>query len=86
MADKRESTGFMIRQRAYIKLFVLTKIGTRRIYGQQIIDELKSEFKPYGYNPYPSEVYRALQELLEDGYVKRQRVKLKDESYQEIFM
>ena len=86
MADKRESTGFLIKQRAYLKLFILNKIGTRRIYGQQIVNELKSEMNNFNYHPYHSEIYRSLQDLLEDGYIKRQRSKLKKDSYQEIYL
>lgn len=86
MAEKRGNTGFLIRQRAYIKLFILTKIGTKRVYGKEILDQLTEEFRPFNYKPYHSEVYRGLQELLEGGYIKRQRVKLKNESYQEIYL
>lgn len=86
MTEKRESTGFMIKQRAYLKLFILTKIGTERVYAHQIFEDLKADFKEFGFKPYHSEVYRSLQELLEDGYVKRQRKKLKTDSYQEVFL
>lgn len=86
MAEKREGTGFLMKQRPYLKLFILTKIGTQRIYGQQIIDDLKKELKPFSYKPYHSEIYRALQELLESGYIKRSRKKLHEDSYQEIFI
>ena len=86
MVEKRESTGFMIKQRAYLKLFILTRIGANRVYGQQLIDDLRAEFKEYGFRPYHSEIYRSLHELLEDGYISRRRRKRTDDSYQEIYV
>ncbi|WP_410769130.1 helix-turn-helix transcriptional regulator [Fontibacillus sp. BL9] len=62
---------FMIAQRAYIKLYLITKVEHRRGYGYQILEELKEEFKPFGYVPPQSEIYRALHELVQEGVLYR---------------
>lgn len=59
----RESTGFLIKQRAFLKLYIITNIQNGRWYGLQLLDELKKEFKPFGFEPQHSEIYRALHEL-----------------------
>ncbi|NEY21343.1 Replication termination protein [Bacillus ginsengihumi] len=61
--NKRESTGFLIKQRAFLKLYIITNIENGRWYGLKLLDELKKEFKPLGFEPQHSEVYRALHEL-----------------------
>ncbi|GIO87300.1 replication termination protein [Paenibacillus faecis] len=62
---------FMIAQRAYLKLFLITKVEQRRGYGYQMLEELKEEFKPFGYVPPQSEIYRALHELVQEGILYR---------------
>ncbi|MEK5475981.1 helix-turn-helix transcriptional regulator [Paenibacillus sp. FSL R5-0407] len=62
---------FMIAQRAYIKLFLITKVEQRRGYGYQMLEELKQEFAPFGYVPPQSEIYRALHELVQEGVLFR---------------
>lgn len=62
---------FLIAQRAYIKLFLITKVEQQRGYGYQMLDQLKEEFKPFGYVPPQSEVYRALHELVQEGILYR---------------
>ncbi|RCX17054.1 replication termination protein [Fontibacillus phaseoli] len=62
---------FMIAQRAYIKLYLINKVEQRRGYGYQMLEELKEEFKPFGYVPPQSEIYRALHELVQEGVLYR---------------
>ncbi|GAA0394330.1 MULTISPECIES: helix-turn-helix transcriptional regulator [Paenibacillus] len=62
---------FMIAQRAYIKLYLITKVEQRRGYGYQMLEEMKEEFKPFGYVPPLSEIYRALHELVQEGVLYR---------------
>lgn len=81
---KRESTGFLIKQRAFLKLYIITNIENGRWYGLQLLDELRKEFKPYGFEPQHSEVYRALHDLLEDGILTRGKIKKEGSKYQEI--
>lgn len=64
---------FLIAQRAYIKLFLITKVEQQRGYGYQMLDQLKEEFKPFGYVPPQSEVYRALHELVQEGILYRKK-------------
>ncbi|MCM3109675.1 helix-turn-helix transcriptional regulator [Lederbergia lenta] len=85
MTEKqRESTGFLIKQRAFIKLYLITNIENGRWYGMKLLDELRKEFKPYGYEPQHPEIYRALHELLEQGILKRGKIKKEGSKYQEI--
>lgn len=74
----RESTGFLIKQRAFLKLHIITNIENGRWYGLQLLDELRKEFKPFGFEPQHSEVYRALHEL-EDEEEILSKVKIKVE-------
>lgn len=82
--QQRESTGFLIKQRAFLKLYLITNIENGRWYGMKLLDELKKEFKPLGFEPQHPEIYRALHELLEDGILKRGKVKKEGSKYQEI--
>ena len=38
---KRESTGFLIKQRAFIKMYLITNIENGKWYGMQLLDEMK---------------------------------------------
>ncbi|MDQ0088629.1 DNA-binding PadR family transcriptional regulator [Paenibacillus anaericanus] len=62
---------FMIAQRAYLKLFLIGMVERRRGYGYEMLDELKEQFKPFGYVPPQSEIYRALHELVQEGVLYR---------------
>ena len=84
LAYKRESTGFLIKQRAFLKLYLLTSIEKEKWYGMQLLDDLKAGFKPYGFEPQHSEVYRALHDLLEDGILSRKKVKEEGSKYKEV--
>ncbi|WHX51201.1 helix-turn-helix transcriptional regulator [Paenibacillus woosongensis] len=64
---------FMIAQRAYIKLYLISMVEQRRGYGYQMLEELKEEFKPFGYVPPQSEIYRALHELVQEGVLYRSK-------------
>nr|WP_295970727.1 helix-turn-helix transcriptional regulator [uncultured Bacillus sp.] len=81
---KRESTGFLIKQRAFLKLYIITNIENGRWYGLQLLDEMKKEFKPYGFEPQHSEIYRALHDLLEEGILTRGKIKKDGSKYQEV--
>lgn len=84
MGEKRESTGFLIKQRAFLKLYLLTSIEKERWYGMQLLDELRESFKPFGFEPQHSEVYRALHDLLEDGILSRRKIKEEGSKYKEV--
>ncbi|KOP67753.1 helix-turn-helix transcriptional regulator [Paenibacillus solani] len=62
---------FMIAQRAFIKVYLITKVEQQRGYGYQMLEELRQEFKSYGYSPPQSEIYRALHELVQEGVLYR---------------
>ena len=81
---KRESTGFLIKQRAFIKLYLITNIENGKWYGMQLLDEMKKEFKPFGFEPQHSEIYRVLHDLLEDGILTRGKIVKEGSKYQEV--
>ena len=81
---KRESTGFLIKQRAFIKMYLITNIENGKWYGMQLLDEMKKEFKPFGFEPQHSEIYRALHDLLEDGILTRGKIVKEGSKYQEV--
>jgi len=54
---QRESTGFLLKQRAFLKVFLLTEIEQGRSYGLQLREILLTHFQAYGFNPNHSEIY-----------------------------
>ncbi len=84
MGLKRENSGFLIKQRAFLKLYLVTRIEKGPWYGLQLLDELKSAFKPYGFSPQHSEIYRALHDLTEAGILKRRKVTEEGSKYKEV--
>jgi Replication terminator protein len=58
--SKRSSTGFLLKQRAFLKLYMITYDEQERLYGMKLLEVLREEFKPYGYRPQHTEVYKAL--------------------------
>ena len=84
MSNSRKPSGFLVKQRLFIKGYLITYIENSRPYGIQMLDELKQHFKPLGYSPNHAEIYRALHELLDEGIVRSGQKKLKEDSYQEI--
>ncbi|WP_308639887.1 helix-turn-helix transcriptional regulator [Paenibacillus silvisoli] len=78
--------GFMIAQRAFIKLYMITLVEKHRGYGYQMLEELKQDFKALGYEPPQSEIYRSLHDLVEDGILYRTRHRKLDVDYQEVIM
>lgn len=65
------NVAFMIAQRAFIKLYLITMVEQHRGYGYEMLEAMKQEFKAYGYVPPQSEIYRALHELVQQGVFYR---------------
>ncbi len=65
------SMAFMIAQRAFIKVYLITMVEQQRGYGYQMLEELRKQFSNYGYSPPQSEIYRALHELVQEGVLYR---------------
>ncbi|WP_042347612.1 helix-turn-helix transcriptional regulator [Bacillus massiliigorillae] len=84
--SEQQSRGFLLKQRAFLKLYLLDLIERQKGYGFQMLDDLRKEFKPYGYSPTHSELYKSLHELYKEGIVTREK-KIKGEpgvDFQEI--
>ena len=62
---------FMIAQRAFIKVYLITLVEKHRGYGYQMLEDLRRDFKSHGYSPPQSEIYRALHELVQQGILYR---------------
>lgn len=84
MTQKRNSSGFLLKQRAFLKLYLITMTEKERLYGLKILDVLRSEFKPYGYKPNHSELYKALHDLIHDGILKQVKRKKDGTEFQEV--
>ena len=79
-----KSGGYLMKQRAFIQLYVLTFIEEGRPYGIQMLEQLRERFRDEGYKPNHAEIYRALHELVDSGVIKASKKKLMEDSYQEI--
>jgi Fe2+ or Zn2+ uptake regulation protein len=78
---------FLIKQRAYLKLYLLKIVEEHpHLYGTQIHEKLKQEFQTLGYIPPESEIYKSLYELTDEGILYRVK-KLRgqtDDEFQEV--
>lgn len=43
---------FMIAQRAFIKVYLITMVEQHRGYGYQMLEDLRRDFKAHGYSPH----------------------------------
>lgn len=84
MGEKRSSSGFLVKQRAFLKLYMITMTEQERLYGLKLLDVLRDEFRPYGFRPNHSEVYKALHDLIEDGILKQVKKKKEGMKFQEV--
>ncbi|MCM3006480.1 helix-turn-helix transcriptional regulator [Priestia koreensis] len=84
MGDKRTSSGFLLKQRAFLKLYMITMTEQDRLYGLKLLDALRDEFRPFGYKPNHSEVYKALHDLIEDGVLQQVKRKKEGMKLQEV--
>lgn len=81
---QRESTGFMIRQRAFLKLYLITEIEKGKSYGFQLQDILLAKFAPFAFEPTLPEIYRALHDLAEDDILHKGEEKVEGAKYKKI--
>ncbi|MCB4338001.1 MULTISPECIES: Replication termination protein [Bacillus] len=84
--DNRKDTGFLLKQRAFLKLYMITMTEENRLYGMQLRDTLREEFKHLGYAPTHAEIYRALHSLMDDGILKQIKVKKEGTKLQEVVL
>ena len=66
---------FLTKQRAFLKLYLIQLLRKGRGYGSQLQDDLEAKFAEFNYRPTQTEVYRSLQDLLEEGILKRWKEK-----------
>lgn len=50
---------FMIAQRAFIKVYLITMVEQHRGYGYQMLEDLRRDFKAHGYSPTERNLSRA---------------------------
>ena len=75
---------FMIRQRAFLKLYLINLSESGRLYGLGFLEVLKEDFRPFGYKPTHSEIYKSLHELMNEGVLERRKKLKEGASLQEI--
>lgn len=80
--------GFLLKQKAFLKLYLLEAAAHPRDYGSVILDDLRRKFKPFGYNPSHTELYKTYKELYKEGLVGKRKEILGDpvENVQEVFI
>lgn len=83
MGEKSRST-FMLKQRAFLKIYLIYMAEQKSLYGLQFLVEIKEEFKQYGYSPTHSEIYKSLHELIDSGILKRRKVTKEGMKFQEV--
>ncbi|AKO93591.1 MULTISPECIES: helix-turn-helix transcriptional regulator [Priestia] len=84
MSEKRNPSGFLVKQRAFLKLYMITMTEQERLYGLRLLDVLREEFRPFGYRPNHSEIYKALHDLIEDGVLEQVKKKKEGMKLQEV--
>ncbi len=72
---KKKTERILLKQRAFLKLYLITLTEQERLYGLKLLDVLREEFQPFGYRPNHSEVYKALHDLIEDGILEQVKKK-----------
>jgi len=75
---------FVVKQRAFLKLYLIQLIRQGKGYGLQLQGEVEKKFRQYGFIPTKTEIYRSLQDLLEDGILSRVKEKKDGARYAEI--
>lgn len=71
--EKRRGRGFLVNQRGFLKLYLLTMIEEKKHrYAHEMYKELDDELKLFGYRPTRSEVYKTLHEMTREEYFYRQ--------------
>lgn len=80
----KQQSGFLIKQRAFLKLYMITYTEQNKLYGLKILDTLTNEFKEFGYKPNHSEIYKALHDLIDDGILKQVKKKKEGMKHQEV--
>ncbi|MFE4029336.1 helix-turn-helix transcriptional regulator [Priestia sp. YIM B13551] len=71
--SKYENRGFLLKQRAFLKLYMYQIIMEQKRYGQEYLHKLRKEFEPFGYSPTHSEMYKVLHELTREKLVTREK-------------
>ena len=79
-----EKSAFLIKQRAFLKVFLLAEIEQGKSYGLQLKKVIRDKFKAYGFKPDHSEIYRSLHELTKDGYLKKTEELLEGAEYKSV--
>ena len=82
--SERNPSGFLLKQRAFLKLYLITLIEQKHLYGLKLRDLLKEEFKQFGYEPHHPEIYKSLHDLIEQGIIYQVKEKKEGKKYQEV--
>lgn len=80
----KHTSRFMIKQRAFLKIYLIHMAEKEKLYGMKYLETIKVEFRLYGYKPNHSEIYKSLHELLEDGVLSRRKMIKEGKKLQEV--
>ena len=75
---------FVLKQRAFLKMYIISKAEKGGLYGFRMMEEMHEHFKNVGYKPSKSEVYKSLHELLDEGILDRRWRGREENKLQEI--
>ena len=80
--------GFLLKQKAFLKLYLLEIASHPKDYGSMVLNDLREKFKPFGYSPTHTEIYKTYKELYKAGFLKKRTEILGDpqENVQEVFI
>ena len=81
---ERKSSGFLVKQRAFLKLYMITMTEQKRLHGYRLLEVLREEFDGHGYRPNSSEIYKSLHDLINDGILEQDERKKEGMQFQKV--
>lgn len=69
----KHTSRFLVKQRAFLKIYLISMAEKERLYGLKYLETIKDEFRVYGYKPGHSEIYKSLHELIDDGILRKMK-------------
>lgn len=79
-----ERYGYLIRQRAFLKLYLITELDKGKAYGQQLEQIFLQKFSAFGFQPNLTEIYRSLHDLTEEGILLKRDEVIEGAKYKKV--
>ncbi|WP_284645804.1 helix-turn-helix transcriptional regulator [Paenibacillus silviterrae] len=71
MDASSKPNNFLVKQKAFLKMYLFTLIERDELYGLQFQDTFEAELSKHGYRPSHSDIYKILHEMYASGWVTR---------------